>query len=191
MRLERRVHGMIPLGSTDRAAPPRLRDRRCPGAAVAALLALLAASEARADEVIYVDRSSPATSDLGPGTPDSPYSTISAAIRDHRGPGVTIVVRPGVYREFLEVHGSGAPGSPFVLRADGPGVVLDGADDFSSPVLWQVASGDVWAARSVDWAPKQVFADGARLQASTAPPFTLPAGTFRYVARIGLFVNAG
>src|SRR5207245_759202 len=83
------------------------------------------------------------------------------------------------------------PGSPFVLRADGPGVVLDGADDFSSPVLWQVASGDVWAARSVDWAPKQVFADGARLQASTAPPFTLPAGCFRYVPRIGLFVNAG
>jgi parallel beta-helix repeat protein len=52
-------------------------------------------------------------------------------------------------------------------------------------------SGNVWLAASVNWAPGQVFADGARLTASTSPPGALTSGTFRYVAGDGLYVNAG
>src|SRR6185436_16909480 len=97
----------------------------------------------------------------GPGTQASPYCTISAAASQHPGPGNTILVVAGTYREQVSVPASGASGSPFVVQAGGPSVVVDGADDFSSAALWELVTGDVWLA-DVTWAPKQVFADGAR-----------------------------
>ncbi|MEQ1832113.1 MAG: PKD domain-containing protein [Candidatus Eisenbacteria bacterium] len=86
---------------------------------------------------------------------------------------------------------SGSSVLPLVLRATAPGVVVDGADNFSDPAKWTLLSGDVWKASTVTWAPKQVFADGQRLTVSTASPASLPARTFRYVAGTGLYVNAG
>jgi hypothetical protein len=52
-------------------------------------------------------------------------------------------------------------------------------------------SGDVWLAASVVFAPVQVFADDQRLTPSTAPPASLPARSFTFVAGSGLYVNAG
>ncbi|HEY2955648.1 MAG TPA: right-handed parallel beta-helix repeat-containing protein, partial [Candidatus Eisenbacteria bacterium] len=89
---------------------------------------------------------------------------------------------------------SGASGSPITLKAlSAPGqpVVVDGADDFSNSALWVKYSGNVWLAASVTWSPFQVFANGARLTASTVAPGSMPAGTFQYVAGTGLYVNAG
>jgi hypothetical protein len=43
----------------------------------------------------------------------------------------------------------------------------------------------------VTWAPNQVFADGARLAASTVALASMPARTFQFVAGSGLYVNAG
>jgi hypothetical protein len=137
----------------------------------------------------YVDISNPACSSHGPGTAAQPYCEIDEALDDHAGPGVAIVVKPGVYHERVSISASGAAGSPLILHADG-NVVVEGADDFSDPAQWQPFSGNVWLASSVNWAPLQVFADGGRLAASGATPSSLPARSFRCTTA-GLYVNAG
>ena len=148
------------------------------------------ASHKASATTLFVDRNNPACTDLGPGTASAPYCTISAAVAN-AGPGITILVSPGVYREDVDFSTSGTAGNPLVLQAVGAPVVIDGADDFGSPAQWALASGNVWLAASVTWAPKQVFANEVRLNASTVPPATLPAGSFTYVSGTGLYVNTG
>jgi hypothetical protein len=147
---------------------------------------------ASADE-FFVDNRNPACSDAGPGTSASPYCTITAALAAHHAAGTTVSVMPGVYRERVTVPGSGAAGTPLVVRAlSAPGqpVVVDGADDFSNAALWTRYSGNVWLASSVTWSPFQVFADGARLAPATGSPDSLAPRSFLYVAGTGLYVNA-
>jgi len=154
------------------------------------ILLLLPLTSAAA-AVYYVDNSSGTCSNTGPGTPSVPYCTITAAIAAHKGAGVTIMVRPGTYPEQVTVTANGASGNPFVFQATGPGVIVEGSDDFSATSKWTLVSGNVWLASSVIWAPFQVFADGTHLDPSTATPSTIPARTFEYVAGTGLYVNAG
>ncbi len=149
------------------------------------------ATRAGAAGTFYVDNSSLACSNSGPGTEAQPYCTISAAVAARGGQGTTIIVKPGVYREQVSIPSSGASGSPFVIKAQGPGVVVDGADVFANPALWSSFSGSVWLAASVTWAPQQVFVDGARLTPSTADPALLPANAFEWVSGQGLYVNLG
>src|SRR5262249_8746237 len=80
----------------------------------------------------------------------------------------TIRVLAGVYREQVSVAQSGASGAPLILEAATPAVTVDGADDFGSSGQWTAYSGNVWLASGVTWAPKQVFAAGARLPPPTA-----------------------
>src|SRR2546426_8700756 len=115
----------------------------------------------------YVDNASSACSDAGAGTQAQPYCTITAAINAHKGAGVAILVRPGTYREQVTVPASGAVGDTFFIRAAGPGVIVDGADDLGSTAQWTLVSGSVYLASGVTWVPNQVFADGVRLTAST------------------------
>ena len=155
-------------------------------------LALLAwlAPDAGA-QTYYVDNQSAACSDLGPGTEAAPYCTINAAMAAHRGPGITIMVKPGIYREQVTISGAGVAGSNFVFQASGPGVRVDGSDDFSNAGLWAAATGTTWLAAGVTWGPLQVFVDGARLTPSTATPDLLPANAFTWVSGQGLYVNLG
>jgi parallel beta-helix repeat protein len=142
----------------------------------------------------YVINSSASCSDTGPGSPASPYCTISAALAAHHAPGDSIVVSPGIYREQVTVPASGDPGNPIVLEAQsspGSPVVLDGADDFADPAFWTSFAGNVWLAASATWSPVQVFADSTRLAPSTADPASLPASSFVSVAGQGLYVNVG
>ncbi|HEU5393976.1 MAG TPA: right-handed parallel beta-helix repeat-containing protein, partial [Candidatus Methylomirabilis sp.] len=139
----------------------------------------------------FVDGANPGCSNTGPGTEETPYCTIGAAAKARGGPGTTLLVKPAIYRERIDVTASGAAGSPFVFQALGPGVVLDGADDFASPALWTPFAGPVYVAASVTSAPQQVFVDGARLAPSTAAPADLPPNTFRHVLGEGLYVNLG
>ncbi|MBI3608695.1 MAG: PKD domain-containing protein [Nitrospirae bacterium] len=141
--------------------------------------------------VFYVDGANSACSNSGSGTAATPYCTISAAASAQGGAGTTLYVKPAVYHEQVTVPASGASGSPFVFQALGAPVVVDGADDFSLTGKWTLYSGDVWLASGVTWSPKQVFADGARLTASSASVGSLPARSFRYVSGTGLYVNAG
>src|SRR5262249_49863675 len=102
-----------------------------------------------------------------------------------------ILVQAGTYREKVSISASGAFGNPFVIQAANPAVAIDGADDLSSAGKWTQLAGDVWLAASVNWEPKQVFADGARLVPTAVDPVTMPAHAFQYVAGVGLYVNAG
>ena len=139
----------------------------------------------------YVDKTSAACNDHGPGTEAIPYCKLATAVGAVGGPGTTIFVKPGTYREQITVPVSGSPGNPFVMRSQGGPVVLDEADDFTSPAKWTQFAGDVYLASSVTWSPMQVFADGARLNISGAPPASLPTNSFTYVPGTGLYVNAG
>ena len=172
------------------AARPRHAGARIVTPLVGLLVTLAFAGSAQAG-TWYVDVANPSASPSGPGTELQPYNSITAALNARAMPGTSLLIKPGVYRESVTVPTSGAVGLPLVLRATAPGVIVDGADDFSDPVKWTLLSGNVWRASSVNWSPKQVFADGLRLTASTASPASLPARTFRYVAGAGLYVNAG
>ena len=118
-------------GARDRShAPPASR-----ALFAVVLLALLTSSRfqmALAAGSFYVDAANPSCSNSGPGTPAVPYCRISAASAARGGPGTTLLVKPAVYREQIDVAASGASGSPFALAALGSPVVLDGADDFSA-----------------------------------------------------------
>ncbi len=160
-------------------------------ASVALVLPLLSPSAALAAGTFYVDNSSGACSNSGPGTEAQPYCTISAALSARKGAGTTIYVKPGTYRETVTAPSSGTAASPYVIKALGGPVIVDGADDFSSAPLWSLYSGNVYRASSVSWTMKQVFVDGARLQSSTAAPGSLPPNSFRYVSGQGLYVNIG
>src|SRR5262249_22250589 len=142
-------------------------------------------------QTFFVDARNGACSSAGPGTEAQPYCTISAALAAHKGPGITIVVKPGVYREQVTVPASGAAGLPFVIRAQGPGVVIDGADDFANTSLWTPSRGTAFVASGVTWTPKQVFVDGARLASTTAAPDAMPANSFNGSSGTGLIVNLG
>jgi hypothetical protein len=159
--------------------------------ALALLLPAIGPAVARAAGTYYVDRSSPNCSDTGPGSEAQPYCTIAAAVSARGGPGTTLLVKPGVYREQVTVGASGAAGSPLVLRAPEGGVTVDGADDLAGTAGWQPSAGDAWVAAAVTWAPLQVFADGARLTPSMAAPGSLPEGAFTWVSGQGLYVNVG
>ena len=142
-------------------------------------------------QTYYVDALNGSCSNSGAGTQLQPYCSITAAITAHKGPGITIVVAPGVYREQVTIPASGAAGSPFVLQASGPGVVIDGSDDFSNTALWTASAGGSFLAASVTWTPKQVYVDGARLAATTLAPGSMPVNSFIWVSGQGLYVNLG
>ena len=173
--------------------PIRINSRRFMDAARAGILLalVLAASPALAVGIFHVDASHPNCSPAGPGTVDSPYCTINGAAAAQGGPGTTLIVKPGVYREQLGVAASGVAGSPFVIRASGPGVVIDGADLYSSPQRWTPFSGTVHLASDVTWVPALVYVDGVRLTAASGDPASIPAQTFLHVLGIGLYVNLG
>jgi hypothetical protein len=170
-------------------APTAVRRRPfavvCRGALGLALLGLLGSSALA--QTYYVSNAAPCVAP--DGTELAPYCTIGSAMAAHNGPGITIVVKPGVYREQVTVNNSGASGAPFVFQAQGPGVILEGADDFSDPALWVAATGGAWRAASVAAAPNQVFADGARLTPTTLAAGSMPANSFRWVAGEGLYVT--
>jgi len=100
-------------------------------------------------------------------------------------------VNPGTYREQVTVNASGVSGSSFVFKASGPGVIVDGSDDFSNTSLWAAGSGSEYVAASVTWTPKQVFVDGVRLAPTTNALGTMPANSFQWVSGTGLVVNVG
>ena len=153
------------------------------------LIAVLAGTANAA--TYYVNNQSAAATDAGAGTLAQPYRTITAAVNQRGGPGTIIEVLPGVYRGQVSVSASGVAGNPFVIRASGPGVVIEGSESFATAAQWTQFSGNVWLAAGVTWAAQQVIADGLRLLPSIAAPAAIPAGSFSYVAGTGLYVNVG
>ena len=156
-------------------------------------LGLLVAAASPAAAAYYVDIGSASCSSAGPGTEAQPYCTISAAVSAHSGPGVEIVVKPGIYRETVNIPASGSGAGNFVIRSFAPGVVVTGADDFSGAAKWALSSGNVYLASTVNWSPFQVFVDATRLVPAAAgtTPAALAVNNFIYVSGQGLYVNLG
>ena len=74
--------------------------------------------------------------DMNAGDMGAPFATIQAAA-DAAGPGDTIHVLPGIYREEVNPPTGGSPGAPLWFVAEGSGVILDGSDE-------TIASGATW-----------------------------------------------
>jgi pectin methylesterase-like acyl-CoA thioesterase len=126
----------------------------------------VAAGDARAAGTYYVDGSNPSCSNTGPGTQGTPYCTISAAVAAQAGPGTTIKIAPGTYREQVTIPTSGTAGSPLVIEGTGTfgqQVVIDGSVAYNSEAQWTLYQGTTWRASGVTWKPLMVLLDGQRL----------------------------
>ena len=113
----------------------------------------------------WVDATAAACSDAGSGTQAAPFCSISAAAKKAVGPGDTVHVRTGTYREQVTVAGSGASHRPDHGRrrrarrrgARHPGSRRRGPVDRLVHVAWTTP----YAPPS---APRQVFLDDTRLR---------------------------
>ena len=81
--------------------------------------------------IYVVSVTHPRATDDGPGTEATPFKTISAAA-ERAGPGDTVLVRAGVYRERVSPARGGKPGAPVVFAAaEGEKVVVKGSEEWS------------------------------------------------------------
>lgn len=89
--------------------------------------------------VYEVSPSHPQSGDQAPGTAEKPWKTIGHAA-SIAGPGDTVLIRDGVYRERVVVKNSGTTNQPIRFQAaPGAHVVLTGADHLSG---WQKADSE-------------------------------------------------
>jgi len=99
----------------------------------------------------------------GDGSEGAPLGSIQAAVDSvPDGAGADIVVRPGVYRESVDLAGrSGAEGA-YIRVLGEPGAILDGSDPDATEPSWTADGPNVW---TTPWtgAPSYVSRDGARL----------------------------
>jgi hypothetical protein len=78
--------------------------------------------------IYFVDQKNPSSSDENSGTENSPFKTLKKA-GEVAGPGDTVIVKEGIYREILEVKNSGTPDKPIIFKVkDGDKVFITGAD---------------------------------------------------------------
>ena len=122
-------------------APPPDRSRRSaePGVMSHRLylpIALLTAFTAHAFGASYTV--APGGDDRGAGSETAPWRTIQQAV-NRAGPGDTVWVRTGIYRERIVMERGGTKERPLVLSAaPGARVVVTGADPLEE---WQRAPG--------------------------------------------------
>jgi hypothetical protein len=84
--------------------------------------------------IFHVDASHALASDDNQGTASRPLKTIQAGA-DRAGPGDTVLVHEGVYRETIVPPRGGDPGRPIVYRAaPGESVVITGTETWNA--LW-------------------------------------------------------
>ena len=109
-----------------------------------------------------VAQRAPGASDAGDGTPAHPWKTIGRAARQ-TGPGDTVVIGDGIYREQVVVKVGGTAQAPLRFEAaPGAQVVLTGADPLTR---WQkVGAGrpvyqTPWPYRFLPWSPHLAHPD--------------------------------
>lgn len=125
--------------------------KRCSG-----FLVFLALCSPLSAVTYEVAQQHPQARDDGPGTPEQPWKTITAAARKVR-PGDVVLIRGGVYRERVLVQTSGALRKPIrFVAAPGERVLLTGADRLTD---WQRADNErpiyriAWPHRFIAWNP--------------------------------------
>ena len=124
---------------------------------------LVLASGVSASAATYeVAQRSPHAGSDGDGSRDRPWKTITRAA-EKAGPGDTVVVRDGIYREHVTAKTSGTAQAPIRFEAaPGAHVLLTGADRLTG---WQLAEGGVpiyhvpWAHRFIGWSKHMTHPD--------------------------------
>ena len=119
-------------------------------------------------------------SDNSAGTLDDPFRTIQEAA-DRAGPGDTVFIRGGTYRETVRPSRSGSAGAPVTFRPYGnESVTVSGADVVSG---WSDHDGKVYQARQ-SWdlgaGENQVFVDGRMMIEARWPNTTLDISRQRF-----------
>jgi len=95
---------------------------------------------------LIVDLHSSDATDTNPGTPEAPLRTIDAAAQLAQ-PGDTVLVRPGVYREWVKPARGGEPNAPITYQAtERERVFVRGSDLFQPGWEGHKSLGDVWTA---------------------------------------------
>ena len=159
---------------SSRDRQPFSRDAKrsaCPRRSLAALIAaacLVAATAGLCPAAeIYV---APSGSDDAAGTRDAPLATLQKAV-DRAGPGDTVLVRGGTYRQAVRLTRSGREGAPIRLMAvPGETVVLSGTRKVPGP--WRKHQGAIYAT-TLDTKSIQLFAGGAMMMEARWPNITL------------------
>ncbi len=129
--------------------------------------------------VYVVAGQDPAASDSGPGTAAHPFKTISRAAKLAQ-PGDTVLVEPGVYREWVRPARGGTPGHPIVYQAAPGGRVLVKGSELWKPAWTPLdgaggvyhASFDPGLFRPIPGVPGPAYANGNnpyRVGLSVAP----------------------
>ncbi len=157
----------------------------------------------------YVAQNQAGASDDNPGTENRPWKTIGRAA-ELLEPGDRVVVREGLYREWVRPArgGSGPQRMITYQAAPGENVVLSGSEPFAGP--WQAAAGDTEVEGTRTWVaelPDALFPDhnpfaqsnltGNMLTVSRAkrngwlePPYSLPQGlVFQDGRRLNQVIN--
>lgn len=125
------------------------------------LLAGMSLQSGLAREVFV--RGSPTASEPD-GSAERPFSTIGEALKA-AGPGDTVTVREGVYRESVRISG-GSGEAPLVIRAaPGERVVITGASRISG---WKRLEGQIFTA-TVDFKPERLLVDLQNLPLAQEP----------------------
>ncbi|MBS3821696.1 MAG: right-handed parallel beta-helix repeat-containing protein, partial [Phycisphaerae bacterium] len=95
---------------------------------------------------LIVNSSHPKADDQNPGDDDAPFATINAAAQAAQ-PGDTVLVSPGVYREWVRPARGGTADAPIVYKAaEKGGVIVKGSDVFEPQWACHESLGDVWTA---------------------------------------------
>ena len=94
-------------------------------------------------------------------TPDRAVTRIQYAV-DLAGPGDTIVIMPGTYRERIYIRHGGMPGNPVTLKAQLPGTVTitgEAEPRIANALVWNDEGGGVFSAET-PWPIYRVNGDG-------------------------------
>jgi hypothetical protein len=123
----------------------------------------------------------------GGTTETTAFKTISQAV-GFGGPGVTVRVKAGLYREHVYVTKSGSEAQRFVIGAFGNGeVVIDG----SPKVTWTQLSSDVWQAPVPSVGVVGVVVDGEPLRMELSSAGVTPGSWAREGSTIYAAVTGG
>ncbi len=136
--------------------------------------------------VYYVDGA--AGRDSNSGTSEATaFKTIGKAV-DFGGPGVTVRIKAGLYREHVYVTKSGSAAQRFVIGAFGNGeVVIDGSPE----VAWTQLSAAVWQAPAPSVGAVAVVVDGQPLRMELSSAAVTPGSWARQDSTIYVAVPGG